>query len=288
MAAEKYCDRIYNCRKSDVRNSNDDNTNNNEAKDRNNDGTDRDRERCRDSGGVYLFMLDIMIDFITKSSSFSSSFSSSSSSIADGSVEKNSYNDMNAKNENKNGNKSGNNEVTKNSDTKIFIDFSDVIKLAEKCHQKINTQSFLSLVPPTLPLYMIEKYLRIVIENENHKKRNLMVKLIFVFLSFHSLLFILPSKIVYILAFSLLLSLSLFFFSLSLLLPFFLSFFFFNPFLSLSLTLSLSLSAYLSLTLTHSLPLSYFHSLLFSLRFFFSQVLHQLLRVREVNLRTTT
>ena len=227
MAAEKYCDRIYNYRKSDVRNANDDNTNNNEANDRNNDGTDRGRERCRDSEGVYLFMLDIMIDFITKSSSFSSSFSSSSNSMADGSVEKNSYNDINAKNENKNGNKSGNNEFTKNSDTKIFIDFSDVIKLAEKCHQKINTQSFLSLVPPTLPLYMIEKYLRIVIENENHKKRNLMVKLIFVFLSFHSLLFVLPSKIVYILTFSLLLSLSLFSFFLFLSYSLFFSLLFF-------------------------------------------------------------
>ena len=76
MAAEKYCDRIYNCRKSDVRNSNDDNTNNNEAKDRNS----------------YKFCRNIFLQ------------------PSNPSTESHKY--LKPKNENKNGNKSGNNEFT--------------------------------------------------------------------------------------------------------------------------------------------------------------------------------
>ena len=200
--AEKYCDRIYNRKMNDGRNHIHDNNNNhddcyknnNNVMDRNNDGTERDKERGTDPEGVYLFLLEIMMEFINKStSSLSTSLStfSSTSSMTDGSEEKNNFNKFKAENENKNENQSGNNEFTENSNTNIFIDYSDVIKIAEKYHHRINTQSFLSLVPPTLPLYMMEKYLRIVIEYESHKKRNLMVKFLFVFFHFHYLQLIL-------------------------------------------------------------------------------------------------
>jgi hypothetical protein len=55
---------------------------------------------------------------------------------------------------------------------------SDVIEVAERCHDKIDTIAFLSILPKNIPLFQIEKYLRLVLEFGNHKKRNLMVRML--------------------------------------------------------------------------------------------------------------
>lgn len=61
----------------------------------------------------------------------------------------------------------------KNSNSNLSL--NDVLNLAEKCHDRFDALSFLSLLPKNIPLYKTEKYLRMVLEFENHKKRNLMV-----------------------------------------------------------------------------------------------------------------
>lgn len=63
----------------------------------------------------------------------------------------------------------------KNSNIKSFK-IDDIIGVAERCHDKIDTIAFLSLLPKNIPLFQIEKYLRLVLEFGNHKKRNLMVR----------------------------------------------------------------------------------------------------------------
>ena len=66
-------------------------------------------------------------------------------------------------------------KLNNNSNTKNFK-IDDIIGVAERCHDKIDTIAFLSLLPKNIPLYQIEKYLRLVLEFGNHKKRNLMVR----------------------------------------------------------------------------------------------------------------
>ena len=158
--------------------------------------------------------------------------------------------------------------------------------------------AFLSLIPKNTPLFLVEKYFRSVIEYGNHKKRNLMVGqylcvcstsfLFYVVLIDHSTLFnvLLSYRVYFFLNFcipnstviylclshrhtstlSKLLSLSL---SPSLILTF-----------ALFLFLSTPHKLFFSLSLSHTL-----HSFSFYLHY---QVVHQLLRVREVNLRTST
>jgi hypothetical protein len=70
-----------------------------------------------------------------------------------------------------------NKKLQNNSCIKNFK-LSDVIEVAERCHDKIDTIAFLSLLPKNIPLYQIEKYLRLVLEFGNHKKRNLMVRML--------------------------------------------------------------------------------------------------------------
>lgn len=69
------------------------------------------------------------------------------------------------------------NAITKLNKNSNIINFKidDIIGVAERCHDKIDTIAFLSLLPKNIPLFQIEKYLRLVLEFGNHKKRNLMV-----------------------------------------------------------------------------------------------------------------
>ena len=196
-SAEDYCDRIYSNAKDDINNEdnnnndignnydeNNDNNNNNSNSDNNNydniNGNDKNndvidknikmREQCKERRrdakadlGVYLSLLEIMIRSIPATSSSSSPpFCSEKIKI------NNNYNNDNSSDKLKENTKTDPNE-------NLFFEFNEVIKLAERCHDKIDAFAFLSLIPKTLPLFMIEKYLRIVIEYGNHKKRNLMV-----------------------------------------------------------------------------------------------------------------
>ena len=72
------------------------------------------------------------------------------------------------------------NEIDKSKNNLNIKNFklSDVIEVAERCHDKIDTIAFLSLLPKNIPLFQIEKYLRLVLEFGNHKKRNLMVRML--------------------------------------------------------------------------------------------------------------
>ena len=68
------------------------------------------------------------------------------------------------------------NKLKSNQNIKNFK-VDDVIEVAERCHDKIDTIAFLSFLPKNIPLFQIEKYLRLVLEFGNHKKRNLMVRI---------------------------------------------------------------------------------------------------------------
>ena len=71
---------------------------------------------------------------------------------------------------------SGIDTIKNNSIDNSYFDINDVLKLAEKYHDKIDALSFLALLPKNIPLYKVEKYLRIALEFGKHKKRNLMVR----------------------------------------------------------------------------------------------------------------
>ena len=133
---------------------------------------------------IYLCLLKILLSNVascravpisvqgeTKNlSSPSSSSSSSTSSSSNPSLPLESNGTDTEKEKSNKINKSKNNLNIKN------FKLSDAIEVAERCHDKIDTIAFLSLLPKNVPLFQIEKYLRIVLEFGNHKKRNLMVR----------------------------------------------------------------------------------------------------------------
>ena len=129
---------------------------------------------------IYLCLLKILLSSVasckavpisvlgeTKTlSSPSSSSSTSTSSTSNPSLPLESNENDSEEQKTNEMNKSKNNLNIKN------FKLSDVIEVAERCHDKIDTIAFLSLLPKTIPLFQIEKYLRLVLEFGNHKKRN--------------------------------------------------------------------------------------------------------------------
>jgi hypothetical protein len=96
------------------------------------------------------------------------------------------------------GTTSGIDSVKINPNDNTYFDINDVLKLAEKYHDKIDPLSFLATLPKNIPLCKVEKYLRIALEFGKHKKRNLMVGDLFLFflLHYYYLIFVFVSKII--------------------------------------------------------------------------------------------
>lgn len=152
----------------------------------------------------------------------------------------------------------------KNNSNNGNFKIDDIIGVAERCHDKIDTIAFLSLLPKNIPLYQIEKYLRLVLEFGNHKKRNLMVRThhtVHIYSNFNCYCYISDFK--HIISFHSLLIL-----------------FALNSLSHLLLYFSPSL-------LSSSYPSLFFFSPLFTSSLL-SQIFYQLLRVREVSLRISS
>ena len=186
-SAEEHCSRVYNkaleCTaknkmKNKMQNSSDARESNNNVSGQNNSsGIDNennsntnasnatnkiidyeDEKTTNDMLDIYLTLFRVMIDTITKRSSIHPTQKIPGTKIVN--IEKSNEIDMR------------DNDV---KDTNLNLNLNDVLNLAEKCHDRFDALSFLSLLPKNIPLCKTEKYLRMVLEFQNHKKRNLMV-----------------------------------------------------------------------------------------------------------------
>ena len=186
-SAEEHCSRVYNKAleytaknkmKNKMQNSSDARESNNNVSGQNNSsGIDNennsntnasnatnkiidyeDEKTTNDMLEIYLTLFRVMIDTITKRSSIHPTQKIPGTKIVN--IEKSNEIDMR------------DNDV---KDTNLNLNLNDVLNLAEKCHDRFDALSFLSLLPKNIPLCKTEKYLRMVLEFQNHKKRNLMV-----------------------------------------------------------------------------------------------------------------
>ena len=184
--AEAYCERIYHHakveqirQKNDQNNNNCNNSNNNNNSNHNNHNNHKSKNNDFSGDfGVYLLLLEEML------SSIPSNKTVNTKTVNSKTVNE-TYNSPKSSPGKNNENESGH----RNDFESNYFDFQDVMLLAERSHDRINVQSFLALIPKSTPMYLIEKYLRTVIEYGNHKKRNLMVSFLFSEYFFKFLLF---------------------------------------------------------------------------------------------------
>lgn len=191
-SAEEHCSRVYNKAlehtannkmKNKMQNSSDARESNNNVSGQNNCSSNdnennsntnasnatnkiidyEDEKTTNDMLEIYLTLFRVMIDTITKRSSIHPTQKIPVTKIA--SKEKSNEIDMRE------------NDV-KDTNLNFNLNLNDVLNLAEKCHDRFDALSFLSLLPKNIPLCKTEKYLRMVLEFQNHKKRNLMVSFI--------------------------------------------------------------------------------------------------------------
>ena len=189
-SAEEHCSRVYNkaleCTaknkmKNKMQNSSDARESNNNVSGQNNGSSNdnetnsntnasnatnkivdhEDEKTTNDMLEIYLTLFRVMIDTITKRSSIHPTQKIPGNKIVN--IEKSNETDMREEND------------VKDTNLNLNLNLNDVLNLAEKCHDRFDALSFLSLLPKNIPLCKTEKYLRMVLEFQNHKKRNLMV-----------------------------------------------------------------------------------------------------------------
>jgi Vacuolar sorting protein 39 domain 2 len=131
---------------SDADDNNDNDNNNNNAECDAETDDDRDEDNHQAELSIYLTLLGVMLSALPPGSS---GVGTGTTSVID--------------------------SVKNNPNDNSYFDINDVLKLAEKYHDKIDPLSFLAILPKNIPLYKVEKYLRIALEFGKHKKRNLMV-----------------------------------------------------------------------------------------------------------------
>jgi hypothetical protein len=155
---------------SDADNNNNINNDNNDNECETETDNDRDEDNHQAELSIYLTLLGVMLSALPPGSS---GVGTGTTSVID--------------------------SVKNNPNDNSFFDINDVLKLAEKYHEKIDPLSFLAILPKNIPLYKVEKYLRIALEFGKHKKRNLMVlEIFFLFYTCIQFFFI----IIFILVFS--------------------------------------------------------------------------------------